>query len=326
MAKSAAIVYLLLAVPVAGERDVITRRDVEAERRALNYLAGEVPKWSKENKCFSCHNNGDATRALYMAARQGYALPEKALADTTAWLQQPERWDHNGGEGPYSDRKLARLHFAAALTDAVEAGLVKSRKPLKDAASLIAEYQQSDGSWQVIPERTIGSPVTHGNVLATGLARRTLAKADSERFHGPIAKADNWLRRTGVRTVLDAASMLLALMDDASAEAATQRQRSLELIRAGQSPDGGWGPTVKDPPEVFDTAVVVLALAVQHDSNDLLPLLRRGRAFLLASQKEDGSWPETTRPSGAVSYAQRISTTAWAAMALMATVKASKAE
>ena len=34
------------------------------EGRAVRYLAGEVPKWPVNNKCFSCHNNGDAARAL----------------------------------------------------------------------------------------------------------------------------------------------------------------------------------------------------------------------------------------------------------------------
>ncbi len=57
------------------------------EERAIAYLAREVPAWSAKNQCFSCHNNGNAARALYAADRLGYALPEKALADTTRWPQ-----------------------------------------------------------------------------------------------------------------------------------------------------------------------------------------------------------------------------------------------
>ena len=40
---------------------------LSAEDRALAYLIREVPAWSREHKCFSCHNNGDAARALYTA-------------------------------------------------------------------------------------------------------------------------------------------------------------------------------------------------------------------------------------------------------------------
>ena len=48
-------------------------------------------------------------------------------------------------------------------------------------------------------------------------------------------------------------------------------------------------------------------------------MIVRGRAFLLTQQQPDGSWIETTRPPGNVSYAQRISTTGWATLALLAT-------
>jgi hypothetical protein len=40
---------------------------------------------------------------------------------------------------------------------------------------------------------------------------------------------------------------------------------------------------------------------------------------LLARQATDGSWPATTRPPGVESYAQQLSTTGWATLALLAT-------
>ena len=48
-------------------------------------------------------------------------------------------------------------------------------------------------------------------------------------------------------------------------------------------------------------------------------MIARGRKFLIAEQRDDGSWPETTRPPGNVSYAERISTAGWCTMALLAT-------
>ena len=289
------------------------------ERRALDYLAREVPKWSVENKCYSCHNNGDAARALYAAIRLGEKIPDSSLSATTAWLRQPEGWDHNGGDGPYSDKKLARLQFAAALTEAVDAGTVKDREPLKRAAEYVASSQEQDGSWHVDAAGGIGSPATHGTSLATYLARRTLAKADADRFRSHIARADEWLRKSPVNTVLDAGAILLASANDSSAGAAEQRRRCLEVIRRSQAANGGWGPYSSSPPEAFDTAIVVLALVEQSDSKELQPLIQRGRAFLIGLQKDDGSWPETTRPSGGASYAQRLSTAGWATLALLAT-------
>jgi hypothetical protein len=69
---------------------------------------------------------------------------------------------------------------------------------------------------------------------------------------------------------------------------------------------------------VFDTAVVVLALVAQEPTAEVKAWRKRGRAFLLAAQEKDGSWAETTRPSGGDSYAQRLSTTGWATLALLA--------
>jgi len=93
-----------------------------AEKKAVEFLQREVPAWSRENGCFSCHNNGDAARALYAAQARGRRLPSKVLADTTAWISKPARWEHNKGDPAFNDSRLANLQFAAALAAAFQAG------------------------------------------------------------------------------------------------------------------------------------------------------------------------------------------------------------
>jgi hypothetical protein len=80
----------------------------EPEEKALAYLSREVPRWSVENRCFSCHNNGDAARALFKAIQMGRSIKPEATLDTERWLLRPEGWDRNGGDGPFSDKLLAR--------------------------------------------------------------------------------------------------------------------------------------------------------------------------------------------------------------------------
>lgn len=297
----------------------MTAGDATPERRALAYLSREVPRWAADNKCYSCHNNGDAARALYTAARLSHPVPEKSLADTTRWLAQPERWDKNGGNEAASDKGLARIQFAAALVAALDADLLKDRKPLGRAAEAVAKDQTRDGFWKVDAAGTVGSPATYGTCLATHMARRTLLRADPHRFRTATAQADRWFRQVRVASVLDAAAVLLALEGSDDAAARTQRQRCLELVRKGAAREGGWGPYVNSAPEPFDTAVVLLALVQFQEQEEGKSLLRQGRKFLLATQQPDGSWPETTRPAGAESYAQRLSTTGWATLALLAT-------
>jgi hypothetical protein len=287
------------------------------EARAVAFLVREVPRWAKENKCYSCHNNGDAARALFTAVRLGLDVPKESLADTTRWLSNPRRWDdYGGGKGPESDKKLARIQFAHALVAAIDAGQVKDfKEPLLQAAELVAALQEKDGGWQVDAPGTLGSPVTYGGHLATYSARRTLQKADPVRYEEAIAKAERWLRETPAKSNLDAAAVLLTLdgKDD------ELRERLLERLKKSQTKEGGWGPHTGAAPEPFDTALVLLALVKHADQTAIKKAIERGRAYLISSQQPDGSWRETTRPPGAESYAQRISTTGWATLALLAT-------
>ena len=114
-----------LALPLI----LIAVGDDSPEGKALSYLSVEVPRWSSEHRCYSCHNNGDAARALYSAIRLGKAIPGEATIDTDRWLARPDGWDRNGGDGPFSDKGLARLQFTSALASAIEARRVVDRAP-----------------------------------------------------------------------------------------------------------------------------------------------------------------------------------------------------
>jgi hypothetical protein len=280
---------------------------LSAEQRAIEYLSKEVPRWSAENQCFSCHNNGDGARALYTAIRLQRKVPPEALADTTHWLLDPGRWDANRGNPAISDKKLARIQFAASLAAAADAGFVPEISVLREAAQSLIPYQEADGSWQVDAEVEAGSPATYGPVLATYMARRVLERAGG--FEAAIEKANRWLRAREARSILDSAVLALAVSEEPS------RRKQLDRIEKAQNGDGGWGPQPRSPSEAFDTAVVLLAL---RDSGRT-EALQRGREFLIQRQLESGGWPETTRPSGAHSYAQHISTSGWATLALVLT-------
>lgn len=301
----------------AGPADDV--RSATPEARAVAFLAREVPRWPRERRCFSCHNNGDGARALLAAARRGHKLPNESLTETLRWLTKPEQWEQKRGRYTDIDRVLTHIQFGATLTDAVENGSLKDRAPLVAAARLIAEDQAKDGSWGVDEAGSIGTPVTLGPVLATHLAQRTLRIADATAYRRHLERANVWLKFQKVQNVLDAAAMLLALKGDPTTEAEKQRRHCRELIRKGQGKDGGWGPYVTAPSEPFDTAVVLLALVREPPQTATEAMLRKGRAYLVASQHEDGSWPSTTRPAGNESYAQQISTAAWATQALLAT-------
>jgi hypothetical protein len=136
-----------------------------------------------------------------------------------------------------------------------------------------------------------------------------------------VVSAERWLQAARPRHVLGAAAVLLGT----AREDRVTRNYCVDLIRRGRHRSGGWGPYVASAPEPFDTAVVLLALAkLQTDRAESWnewgeSAAKAGRRYLLATQRADGSWPGTTRPAGAVSYAHRLSTTGWVTLALLET-------
>ena len=118
-----------------------------AEARAVTYLAAEVPKWRREHPCYSCHNNGDAVRALLAAAGRGVGTGSAmgdAIDDTLAWLATPERWDANAGRGGSEDLPLGRIQFASTLLSMVAFARAPQEALDRAAAMLLAHQAPTD--------------------------------------------------------------------------------------------------------------------------------------------------------------------------------------
>jgi hypothetical protein len=284
---------LFFIIQVAGQTPPVGR--------AVSYLAAESAKWRPENGCFSCHNNGDAARVLFLAK----TAPPAALTVTAVWLANPASWDENGSAAPEaSDKKLARIQFSAALLASPSA----SADSLGQAATLLLSFQDTAGPWRIEPEAGPGSPITYGTTLATLQALRVLQATSEAEFASPIARARRWLHSQSPANLPDTAALILARHPQSTAFAAK--------LLASQTASGGWGPQPGAPSEVFDTALCLLALR-SLDTPEFQPAIAKGRRFRLDAQLPEGGWPETTRPSGGRSYAHHISTSAWALEALL---------
>lgn len=281
--------------------------------RAVAYLSQEVPRWHRENHCYSCHNNGDAARALYAASRKGYRVPAAALADTKDWLSHPDDWDKNPGNPAFSDKKLARIQFAGALSEACEPGPSRIRPNcaawLTVATNAVRGDQQPNGSWPVDAGGAVGSPVTYGPYLATYMALQSFRSFYPEGWEDVRKKAERWFASSKPTATIDRAAWMLGLPSRAAEQ--------MPALLDAQNPDGGWGPYRHTPSEVFDTSVALLALKGSH----AVEAIAKGRAWLVKTQSPQGDWPETTRPAGQQSYAQHISTAGWATLALLSSEK-----
>ncbi len=289
------------------------------EARAVAFLTREVPAWKTENGCFSCHNNGDAARALYLAKRSGYVIKAASLTDTLRWVSRPMDWDNNQGDPGFSDQRLADIQFAASLLGSIDAGFCHDTSALKPAAARVAGHQSAAGHWAITPEGTVGAPATYGNALATHMALRVLKAAGMPAHEPSIQRGRQWLAQCTARNVPDNAALVFEFYNDPDPVLHNKALEAAHWLVRAQNPDHGWGPFPQTATEAFDTALALLALSRVRNDGKTAAALRSGRQRLSAMQREDGSWPATTRPTGNESYAQQMSTTAWAAMALLET-------
>ncbi len=260
-----------------------------------------------------------------VAAARGL-LDIQQVNDAASWVRSPERWASNSTDGGVKDESLSRIQFSSALQALVDAGGAE-RAPLERAAGLLVGDQRADGAWAISATSNVGTPTGYGTPLATAMARSVLLRATGAEARAAVSRTDAWFRAFQPQAVLEASSAVLGLGVANDRSAAAVRRRSLDILKQGQARDGGWGPYTTAPSESFDTAVAVLALRSLRGDGALsapvftdaerLDAIKRGVDFLMVQQSEDGSWPETTRPSGQDSYSQRVSTTAWALVALL---------
>jgi len=293
--------------------------------KGVDYLKVEVPKWKAQHPCYSCHNNGDATRALLVAGSKGYDIGT-SLDDTLAFLKRPAQWDQNKAPSGFDDKTLAKIHFASALAVAERHGKASSTD-LDAAAKLLVAEQQANGSWELDASSSLGSPATYGTLIATWSARATLIASGMQPDNFTIVQTDKWIRGITPENVLEASATILTLELASDVMAENLRRTCLSILRTGQAPDGGWGPYVTAAPQVFDTALAILALSSleveprlarsAYRPEQLKDAIANAKKYLVSQQRPDGSWPETTRPANQESYAQRISTTGWAMLALL---------
>jgi hypothetical protein len=319
--SSALLLLLSITISAQAPKETVALATADpnsaAIARGVGYLVKEVPKWK----------DGDATRALLVASSKGHDIGT-SLDDTLAFLKQPAKWDQNKAPGGLDDQTLARIQFASALAVAERFGKAASTD-LEAAAKLLVADQKADGSWQLEQPQSLGSPATYGEIIATWSARSTLIASGIQPDFFSIVQADRWIRGLAPENVLDASATVLALDLSSDVMAENLRRNCLSILRQGQSAEtGGWGPSVTAAPQVFDTAMAVLALSSleveprlarsAYRVEELKEAIANGKKYLVAQQRPDGSWPETTRPANQENYAQRIATTAWAMLALLA--------
>jgi hypothetical protein len=270
-----------LPVPKAPD-DVKT-----AVQKALPLLVKGAEGHVTQRTCFACHNQGIPILALTAARERGFSVRKedlkKQLQFIAAFLEgNRENYRRGKGQGGQVDTAgyaLLALELGGWQPDATTEAVVE----------YLLLRNQDLNHWRTTSNRP---PSEVSDFTPTYLALRALRTWGSGGQKDRIAKRTDtvrgWLLKAPARDTEDRVFRLWALQA-AGAEDQDLRPAVQDLVRA-QRKDGGWGQTETMDSDAYATGSALVAL---HRTGNLAtsdPVYQRGMAFLLKTQREDGSW------------------------------------
>jgi hypothetical protein len=265
--------------------------------RGLGFLAKDALAWKAEHNCASCHHAALVVWSMREAKQRGHAVDEPVLAEMTKWVA--ESGDGKTGvprpEGIPKALNAKAVYFALGLEadpkpdDVAQAGLKRFLNTVKDD-------QLDNGSWAAWPDTR---PPIFGKSDESMTALATLAllpaAAEDEGAKSARDKAIRWLAETKSDDDPQAVAMRLVLWQRVG-RPVQEWEPLVRRIKERQNTDGGWSQAQEMASDAWATGQALYALAhtgVKPDD----PLVARAQAFLIKTQRDDGSWPMTSRPT-----------------------------
>jgi hypothetical protein len=302
MRSAVAVVTIVLVVfsGVASAQDLRPKPSVVRATidRGLNFLAEDSLVWKKEHKCASCHHAALVIWSMSEAQRRGHAVNEPVLAEMTKWVA-------GSGDGKFGMARPASapealspkaVWFALALGAILKPDTV-SQEGMKLLLKTVQSEQTEDGSWSAWPETRppmMGESDESMTALAT-LALMPAAEAGDRSARAARDKGVQWLAETKTDNDPQSIAMRLVLWRRLGRPAEEWEPLVLR-IKERQNADGGWSQTKDMASDAWATGQALYAIA-QAGSTSHGPVIARAQAFLIRTQRPDGSWSMTSRPT-----------------------------
>ena len=259
----------------------------QATSRAVEIVNKAAVGHAENRDCFSCHQQSLPLLAFATASKAGLASAsghsKRQLDHTIAFVDKNrENYLSNKGTGGQVDTAghillglAAAGHPPDANTDAIVHYLLKR--------------QAEDGHWNCSSNRP---PSEASHVTTTWLASAGLkayGESRAKESKTAIEKARDWLRKVKPKDNEDHAFRLMGLR--ACGEGPVETAQAAADLLARQQTDGGWSQTQEVASDAYATATALVALHLPATDK----ARAKANAYLLASQKPDGSWHVASR-------------------------------
>jgi squalene-hopene/tetraprenyl-beta-curcumene cyclase len=323
MRRYAAAVVLVCIFTATSRGQESTAAQVKTTvAKSLPFIQREGVAWMEGKKCLSCHHTSFMVWSLNRSAAGGLDVDRAKLTEWQTWATD---WKHYGSQAQHVQGEKA---LVTGSPDTVAQMLLGREPPgeggepawVTSFAQCLADAQTADGSWtpggqlpgQKRPKRETQEVSTMWAMLAL-----FTVKDEAGEFRPRIDKARQWLgsETNGKSSEWWAARLLVERAIGESTQADSRRKALLERQRA----DGGWGWLTGDESDALGTGIVLYALAQDGvPAND--PAIAKARAFLVQTQRDDGSWAVKGTKENKKDKVEATSVfwgTNWAAIGLM---------
>ncbi|QDV36111.1 Prenyltransferase and squalene oxidase repeat protein [Tautonia plasticadhaerens] len=281
----------------------------QAVDRAIGYLQSESAAWWNTRGCAACHHLPMPLWALSEAERQGYAIDEQFVAETTESLLgsrdalMASKLFPNPADPP-DPRPQGRglnmgLPFLAVAARSMPSTGEGQEQSLKLIAEEIVKKQQPDGSWEFFATLR-RPPINESQVTDAAwiiMALQGETGPDAPRSHREaLSRAIAWFD-AATSSDLHQEKVLRLLVAIRSGKPRDTMQTATEELLALQRDDGGWSQTVPESKsDAFATGQTLYVLSLAGFGAER-PEIKRAMDFLVATQLPDGSWPMISRSS-----------------------------
>ena len=323
------IASLTSAAALAQENETVAVK--AAVNKSLALLQASNRASIEKSGCVTCHHEQLPALTFALARRRGFGVDEaltraRVQATLARWAPQREHL-FQASTGAVNGQVMSTGYALLGLG----ADEVPANATTDAMVHYIAARQMNDGRFRAPTGGGGGRPpLEYSDVTATALSVRVLQLYAQPGLKDEVARiilrAGDWLSSI-VPQATEESSFQLQGLAWAGAEERNIAARVSALL-AEQRADGGWAQLPTLSSDAYATGQALVALHQAGKLSTTSAVYRKGLAFLLKTQFDDGSWRVTSRGRGTTRYYQSgfphgadqfisAAGTAWATSALL---------